>query len=71
MNSLLHAYEAYERRILRGELDILPIRAEQRFPRLFLARLGEWMIRSGTQLKRRSTVSGKPMAWSPMTGSKA
>ena len=72
MESLYQAYQAYERRVERGEFSTYP-RAETymqfavREP--LLAQFGDLLIRTGWKLKYRST-GGKPMAWSPMTGSK-
>jgi len=72
MKSLYHAYQAYEHRVVRGEFSTRrPVRATNqsaaREP--ILSRFGDLLIRAGMKLKRRS-AAGKPMAWSPMTGSK-
>lgn len=68
MQSLYHAYEAYERRVLRGEMSLpAPVKTSPTPP--LRARLGDWLIQAGTKLKTRS-ASGKSMAWSPLTGSK-
>jgi hypothetical protein len=71
MKSLYHAYEAYERRVIRGELDTIPRKAVKHpAPREpLLAQVGDLLIRTGLKLKRRY-AAGKPMAWSPLTGSK-
>lgn len=71
MKSLYHAYETYERRIIRGELNTNPRKAVKRTtPREpLLAQVGDLLIHAGLKLKRRY-AAGKPMAWSPMTGSK-
>ena len=71
MKSLYHAYEAYERRVIRGELDTIPRNAvKQSVPREpLLAQVGDLLIHTGLRLKRRY-AAGKPMAWSPLTGSK-
>jgi hypothetical protein len=72
MKSLYHAYETYERRVVRGEFSTRrPARAHNRstLHEPVLAQLGDLLIRTGLKLKRRYT-NGKPMAWSPMTGSK-
>jgi hypothetical protein len=71
MKSLYHAYEAYERRVIRGELSTMPRKAIKKSARHepLLAQLGDLLIRTGLRLKQR-TAAGKPMAWSPMTGSK-
>ena len=71
MKSLYHAYEAYERRVIRGELDNSPEKdlkpSTRREP--MLAQFGDLLIQTGIRLKRRQAAS-KPMTWSPMTGSK-
>ena len=71
MKSLYHAYEAYERRVIRGELVSAPRKAFKRAtPREpLLAQVGDLLIHTGLKLKRRY-ATGKTMAWSPMTGSK-
>jgi hypothetical protein len=71
MKSLYDAYQAYERRVMRGEFDQTSRKAANRtVPRdPLLAQLGDLLIRTGLKLKRRY-AAGKPMAWSPMTGSK-
>jgi hypothetical protein len=68
MQSLYHAYEAYERRVMRGEMN-LPAPAKPSLNPPLRARLGDWLIRAGTKLKTRS-ASGTSMAWSPLTRSK-
>lgn len=72
MESLYQAYQAYERRVIRGEFyqprpAVTYIRYSFREPAL--ARLGDFLIRTGMRLKCRY-AAGKPMAWSPLTGSK-
>jgi len=71
MKSLYNAYQAYERRVIRGEFDNAPGKAvnqpASREP--LLVQFGDLLIRTGLRLKRRYAV-GKSMAWSPMTGSK-
>lgn len=71
MKSLYNAYQAYERRVLRGELDNTPgIAVNRSGPREpLLGQFGDLLIHTGLKLKRRR-AAGKPMAWSPMTGSK-
>jgi hypothetical protein len=71
MKSLYNAYQAYERRVIRGEFDKIPrIAVNRSAPReSLLAQFGDLLIRTGLRLKRRYS-GGKPMAWSPMTGSK-
>ncbi len=65
MQSLVHAYQAYEQRVLKGELGENP--APQtlkpaRFMRLpFTYRLGEGLVRIGTKLKNR-TRAGHTLA---------
>jgi hypothetical protein len=69
MESLYHAYQAYEKRAERGEF--LP-KSKENSPsthRALRARLGDLLIRTGLKLQGRD-CAGKPMAWSPMTGSK-
>jgi hypothetical protein len=72
MESLYHAYEAYERRVMRGEfsthrLKKTYIRYSYKEP--FLARFGDFLIRTGMKLKCRY-ATGKALTWSPMTWSK-
>jgi hypothetical protein len=72
MESLYQAYQSYERRVIRGEFTRpqprkIYIRYSFREPAL--ARLGDFLIRTGMRLKCRY-ATGKPMAWSPLTGSK-
>ncbi len=71
MKSLYHAYQAYKRRVIRGEFDARSgkpaAHSNQRTP--FKEQLGDLLIRTGLRLKRRQ-VAGKPMAWSPLSGSK-
>jgi hypothetical protein len=71
MNSLHDAYQAYERRVMRGEFDKTPRKTPmQTAPREpLLERFGDLLIHTGMRLKRRH-AAGRPMAWSPMTGSK-
>ena len=71
MKSLYNAYQAYERRVIRGELDNIPRAAAKRStPREpLLAQVGDLLIHTGLRLKRRY-AAGKTLAWSPMTGSK-
>jgi len=71
MESIYSAYQAYERRVMRGELDITPRKAVKRSaPREpLLAQVGDLLIHTGLKLKRRY-AAGKPMSWSAMTGSK-
>ncbi len=73
MNSLYQAYQAYERKAERGEFSAAGRgsgnqRASSNEP--ILSQLGDVLIRAGLRLKHRS-LGGKPMAWSPMTGSKS
>ena len=71
MKSLYDAYQAYERRVIRGEFDrpsrMAANRSAPREP--LLAQFGDLLIHVGLKLKRRY-AAGKPMAWSPLTGSK-
>ena len=71
MKSFYSAYQAYEIRVIRGEMDgnagKKTRRAEVHEP--LLTRLGDLLIQAGMRLKRQP-VAGKSMAWSPLTGSK-
>jgi hypothetical protein len=71
MKSLYHAYQAYERRVIRGEFDNPPKKAQNLStpPEPILARLGDLLIQTGMRLKVRHAGS-KPMTWSPLIGSK-
>jgi hypothetical protein len=71
MKTYYDAYQAYERRVIRGEFDNSPRSAiKPTSPREpLLVKLGDLLINTGLKLKRRY-ATGKPMAWSPMTGSK-
>jgi hypothetical protein len=70
MKSLYHAYEAFERRVERGEfsLESTPKAPRQPISKTLEIRLGEVLINAGLKLKRHA-VAGKSMAWSPLTGS--
>jgi hypothetical protein len=72
MNSLYNAYQAYERRVIRGEFDkVLGNTANRSVPRQpLLAKIGDLLIQTGQKLKQRYST-GKPMAWTPMVGSKS
>ncbi len=69
--SYYQAYQAYERRAVRGEFSVPPTRLPDRVRRVepALSRLGDLFIRFGWYLKRRQ-AGGKTMAWSPLTASK-
>jgi hypothetical protein len=71
MNSLYHAYQAFERRAERGEFSPEPRKkaSHQPSPKRLEIWLGEILINTGLKLKRHA-VAGKSMAWSPLTGSK-
>jgi hypothetical protein len=59
MLSLYHAYQAYERRIMRGELSAAPpaSRKETRKAHLSLAfRLGDLLVRAGMRLKHEAVT---------------
>ncbi len=65
---MYHAYQAYERRICRGELDRTPIalrtkRVAGRLP--FAYRLGERLVRAGLKLQRRA-LAGHALAFTTM-----
>ncbi len=73
METLYHAYQAYERRVERGEFSTRPpkkVYIRYAFREPVLARFGDFLIRTGMKLKCRYATTGKPMAWSPLTGSK-
>jgi hypothetical protein len=69
MQSLYHAYQAYERRVLRGELTertSATSRAVIRTPRLpFTFRLGDRLVRIGLKLKQRA-LAGHALSSSTM-----
>jgi hypothetical protein len=71
MKSYYHAYQCYENRAARGEFDRLPAPKAPRkaLSDLLEEQLGNILINAGLKLKRHA-VAGKPMAWSPLTGSK-
>lgn len=71
MKSLYNAYQAYERRVIRGEFDHSPNKAQKRSSRRepLLAQLGDLLIHTGLRLKRLH-ATGKSMSWSPLIGSK-
>ena len=72
MKSFYQAYQAYERRAVRGEFFATRSKGLQRTSvphEPFLAQFGDLLVRLGLKLKRRYTT-GKPMAWLPLTGSK-
>ena len=73
MESLYQAYQSYENRVVRGEYALpSPKPKRDRFPlgSVIEATLGDFMIHLGSHLKRHA-LAGKPMSWSPLTGSKA
>jgi hypothetical protein len=71
MKSLYHAFEAYERRVNRGEFYNPPKKAlKPSTPREpMLVQFGDLLIQTGMRLKMRHAAS-KPMTWSPLIGSK-
>jgi hypothetical protein len=71
MNPFYSAYQAYERRVIRGEFDNFPEKAQNvaAQPEPLLVRLGDLLIQTGTRLKMQHANS-KPIAWSPLMGSK-
>jgi hypothetical protein len=72
MESLYQAYQAYERRVLRGEFSTRRARhlhIQTAFGEPVLSKIGDLLIRTGLRMKRRY-ATGKPLAWSHMTGSK-
>ena len=71
MESFYHAYEAYERRVMRGEFSSLRPGARPAgfaSPEPLMARFGDFLIRTGTRLKRRY-LAEKPLTWTPVTRS--
>jgi hypothetical protein len=57
MQSLYQAYQSYERKVLRGELDKIPAvpHSELKNNRLpFSYRLGDSLVRIGLKLKRQA-----------------
>ena len=74
MKSIYHAYQTYERRVARGEMDCYgtsPCPPRERSVRIphepFLARLGDTLIRTGMKLKRAQRA-GHAMPASTMAG---
>jgi hypothetical protein len=68
MNHLYHAYQTYERRIIRGELDKVPAapHVHQSPIRPPLAyRLGERLVRIGLKLQRQ-TLAGHTLTSTTM-----
>jgi hypothetical protein len=68
MYALYHAYQAYERRMVRGELDRAAIahRAKRGALRLpFAYRLGERLVCAGLKLQRRA-LAGHALASTTM-----
>jgi hypothetical protein len=71
MKSYYSAYLAYEKRVIRGEMEgnagtitkNSPLRVSP------LSMLANVFIRAGLKLKRQQ-AAGNPMAWSHLTGSK-
>jgi hypothetical protein len=55
MKSLYNAYQAYEGRVMRGELDNNSRKADHRFSRHepLLVQFGDLLIHTGIRLKRR------------------
>ena len=71
MNSFYTSYEAYERRVIRGEFYRVPAKTKTRpgHQEPLLVKIGDLLIHTGLKLKLRHATS-KPMALSLMTGSK-
>lgn len=68
MLSLYHAYQAYEKRLSRGEFDSTPARVKKsrRTPHLpFTFRLANLLIRTGVKLMQR-TQAGHALTSSTM-----
>ncbi|MGA2503814.1 MAG: hypothetical protein ABSG01_06955 [Anaerolineales bacterium] len=72
MKSLYHAYQAYERRVTRGEFDISrekdPKPSTPRVP--LLIQLGDLLIQTGMKLKARHAARNS-ISWTPLLGSKS
>lgn len=71
MRSFLHAYEAYERRVIRGEFPTHPKKSLRKDSQvaLLLAGMGDILIRTGMTLKQRYSPV-KPAGVPLMIGSK-
>lgn len=71
MKSLYNAYQAYEGRVNRGELDNTSRKAVNlSAPRVpLLVQFGDLLIHTGIKIKQRH-AAGKSIAWPLMTGSK-
>ncbi len=71
MKSLYHAYETYERRVIRGEFFIPRKMSPRISPTLepLTERLGDLLIQTGMKLKTRRAAR-KPMTWSLSMGGK-
>jgi hypothetical protein len=71
MKSFFSAYNAYERRVVQGELDNIPgMVTNKPVPQKpLMVRIGDLLIQIGQRLKRQY-VAEEPLTWSPMTGSK-
>lgn len=56
MKSIYHAYQSFERRVARGEMDYYGtsprLRRERTLREPLLSRLGDTLIRAGMKLKR-------------------
>lgn len=72
MQTYLHAYEAYENRLIRGEFTSCQRTRRTPFPLLMVieAVLADLLISAGHRLKSHVTADRK-MILSPLTGSKA
>jgi hypothetical protein len=69
MSSYYQAYQAYERRVQRGEFSTpsrAKLKSEPAQLQPLLARLGDWLILAGFKLKKRYTT-GTSMALSSST----
>ena len=71
MEFFYNAYQAYERRVIRGEFSgrspgAKPAGLASTEP--FLARFGDFLISTGTRLKRHY-LAEKPLTWTPVTRS--
>ncbi len=65
MNSLYQAYQAYERRILHGELDTRKPVTPRTIRFSFTYRLGDLLLHLGLKLKRRA-LAGHAITFATM-----
>jgi hypothetical protein len=71
MDNLLHAYEAYERRSIRGEFSMVKAKhTRPGYRELLLSSLADFLIAIGLKLKRKIHANGQ-LALSPFSGRSA